>query len=214
MKRHTHWRRIAYAMTFFVALFALTVYWTVYSVATTGNRVGTILTTIGLIVIGLAVVFAYYGSLEIDEHSVLWQKEKVYASHGAPEWLLYPFHLEEPSVVRGNISGTTGPYKFFLTEFYGTAEEMYQGPQIVKPRTYLKGKGLEKSDIGPLGLPPGNYVLKFGEYRELEALFSLKKTVRKKPYEEYYGVGLTLLEVGIPVLITGVISLAFGTLVP
>jgi len=85
---------------------------------------------------------------------------------------------------------------------------------VVRPKTYLKGKGPGQSIIEPLNLPPGNYALRFGKHTsEIDALFSLKKTVRKKPHENYYAFGLTLLEVGVPVLITGVISLGFGTFV-
>lgn len=103
---------------------------------------------------------------------------------------------------------------------FGTEEETseisthYGTGWVVKPRTYLKGKGLEERTIGPLTLPPGNYALRFGRFSgDMKASFSLKKTVSNKPYETLYASGLTLLQVGVPLLITGVISLSFGTLV-
>lgn len=186
----------------------------------TGNVVGAILTVVACTIVGSGMGLLYFGSLEVDEHSVLWENERVFASHRTPEGISYPFHLEKPSVVSGNVSGTSGPYEFFLTEFFGTSQEMSEvgmrlmRGQVVRPKTYLKGKGPEQNNIGPLSLPPGNYALRFGKHiSEMNASFSLKKTVRKKPHESLYAFGLTLLEVGVPVLITGVISLGFGTFV-
>jgi len=219
MKKYPAWR-IAAIILYNAALFAFSLYAIVYLYDVTGNPVGTILTVIACEITGLGIGLLYLGNLEIDEHSFLWENERVFASHGTPSGLSYPFHLEKPSVVNGNVSGTTGPYEFFLTEFFGTSEEMFEvctrlsTDPVVRPKTYLKGKGPEESTIGPLSLPPGNYALRFGKHiSEINASFSLKKTVRRKPHENLYAFGLTLLEVGIPVLITGVISLGFGTFV-
>ena len=85
---------------------------------------------------------------------------------------------------------------------------------MVKPKTHVKGRGPAKSIIGPLTLPRGDYALRFGKHSGfMEATFSLKKVVRVKPHENLYEFGLTLLQIGVPIFITGVISLGFGTFV-
>ena len=203
-----------------VVLFSLSVYLIAHVIITTHNPVGAMLTVIGIDITVVGMVLAYFGNVQIDEHSVLWENERVFASQGIPECISYPFHLEKPSVINGDVSGTTGPYEFFLTEFFGTSEEAVemsphlQHALVVRPKTYLKGKGPDKNIIESISLPPGNYALRFGKHiSEIQASFSLKKTVRRKPHENLYEFGLTLLNVGVPVLITGTISLAFGTFV-
>ena len=220
MKRRLPWKRILLVLVFYTGLFIVVFAWTVLAIVTTGNRVGAVLTTIGAFLTGLGIVLAYYGNLETDEESVLWEKENVYASHGQPRSISYPFHLQKPSVISGNITGRAGPYEFFLTEFFGTQGEMIdvslslETDLVVRPKIYLKGKGPRKSTIEPLSLPPGSYALRFGKHTAtIEATFSLKKTVRIKPYENLHDFGLTFMRVGLPILITGVISLAFGTFV-
>ena len=203
-----------------VVLFSLSVYLIAHVIITTHNPVGAMLTVIGIDITVVGMVLAYFGNLEIDEHSVLWENERLRSSQTIPQCISYPFHLEKPSVIDGDVSGTKGAYEFFLTEFFGTSEEMVEMSArletalVVRPKTYQKGEGQEKRIIGPISLPLGNYALRFGKHiGEIEASFSLKKTVRRKPHENLYEFGLTLLNVGVPVLITGTISLAFGTFV-
>ena len=82
MKRRVPWKKIVAVLVFWAGLFIVVFSWTVLAVLTTGNRVGTVLTTIGAFVTILGLSLAYYGNLETDEESVLWENEKVYASHG------------------------------------------------------------------------------------------------------------------------------------
>lgn len=218
-------RRIGYIILILTALFVLSLYAMAYLMSETRNPVGTLLTVIALDISGLAIASLHLGELKIDEHSILWENERVFVSHGLPHCISYPFHLEKPSVINGYVSGTKGPYEFFLTEFFGTSEENIeisrnlQTDFVVRPKIFVKGKGpgenvQAKSIIGPISLPSGNYAFRFGRHTgEIDAIFSLEKTVRKKAYENLYAFGLTVFEVAIPVLITGVISLAFGTLV-
>ena len=213
MKRPLVWRIVSIIISLAV-LFALTLYGGALLFNVTGNPVGTILTVIACVIVGLGTGLLYLGNLEVDEHSVLWENERVFASNRTPETISYPFHLEKPSVITGHVSGTSGPYEFFLAEFLGIHARQFETRYALRPQIYLRGEGPREVDIRPLSLPSGAYVLRFEGYpREIKTSFTLRKTVRKKPHENYYAFGLTLLEVGVPILITGVISLGFGTFV-
>lgn len=186
----------------------------IFLIAFTRNPVGIILSISGGFIFLLGCGFIYMGNQEIDEPFSLWENEKVFASHTTLETISYPFHLEKPSVIKGHVSGTSGPYQFICSEFFGTnSERSRTDVDAVRPKTYLRGKGPEKTDIGPLSLPSGTYVLWFGDYRQIEASFTLNGTYRKKPYENIYNLGLTLLQIGIPIFITGSIFLGYGTMI-
>ena len=207
-------KRWIFVLLYYIGMIIAIFYGTIILIALTGNAVGIILSISGGFILLLGCGFIYIGNQEVDEPFSLWENEKVFASHGTPETISYPFHLEKPSVVKGHVSGTTGPYEFVLAEFFRTdSERSRTNVDAVRPKTYLKGKGLEKTDIGPLSLSPGTYVLWFGEYREIEASFTLNGTYRKKPYESIYHLGLTLLQIGVPIFITGSIFLGYGTMI-
>jgi hypothetical protein len=186
----------------------------------TGNPVGSILTVVGFSITYFGFAFLYVGNLEEDETSILWENEHVY-SHPRGVGLgstWYPFHLEKASVITGFVTGTSGPYDVIISDYFDIIESMARAPYIkIKPQIHLNGEGMKNSKnlfkIEHLPLPSGTYVLQFENYPVIDASFTLKKTVRKKPHEKLYDFGLTLLEVGVPVLITGAISLGFGTFV-
>lgn len=223
MKQRLVWR-IVIAGIYLAILFAIGFYAIAHLFTPIVNPVGAILTTIACAIIGLGIAFLYLGNLEVDETSTLWENEQVSVLSGIPKGISYPFHLEKPSIINGTVSGTKGG-EYFLTDFFGTSEETIailttsKTDFVVIPKIHENAKcvgetGNELIIIGSLSLPPGNYALRFGKHTgEIEASFSLKKTVRKKPHENLYAFGLTLLEVGVPVFITGVISLGFGTFV-
>lgn len=220
MKRRLVWRIIIVGI-YLGIVFAVGFFVLAYAVSSVVNLVGAALTTIACAIVGLGIAFLYLGSLEENEEFILWENERVKVSRGERRGFSFPFSLASESIIKGDISGEAGPFDFFLTEFYGYSEEKIEGfgiyPQdqfVIRPRIFVKGKGSAqtKSNIGPISLPKGNYALRFDLHSGLiDAKFSLKKTVSKKPHEKLYDFGLTLLEVGVPILITGIISLGFGT---
>lgn len=208
-------KRWIFVLLYYIGMIIAIFYGTIILIALTGNAVGIILSISGGFILLLGCGFIFIGNQEVDEPFSLWENEKVFASHRMPETISYPFHLEKPSVVKGHVSGTTGPYEFVLAEFFGTDERYDKARYAVRPRIYRKSRSTRtlKFNIKPLSLPPGNYVLWFGNYRELEASFTLNGTYRKKPYENIYHLGLTLLQIGVPIFITGSIFLGYGTMI-
>jgi hypothetical protein len=189
--------------------------------ATTKNDIGALLSLISFAIITIGFIMLYLGSLSEEDCSILWENENVVVPRGQTKCVSYPFHLDEQSVIKGVIIGRVGPYECVISEFFGTPEEMLQltnktyVEHYVRPKIHYQIKGpsdASQEKIGPIELPQGNYVLMFGILSGvMDSRFSLTKIVRKRPYENLYSFGLTLLEVGVPVLITGMISLAFGT---
>ena len=60
-------------------------------------------------------------------------------------------------------------------------------------------------------VPAGDYRILFrttGDFIEVETRFSLTLTYNEFPYRKLFDLGLTLLEVGIPLLITGIVLLS------
>lgn len=182
----------------------------------TRNPVGSMLFLSGALIFVLGGSLTVIGNREVDETSFLWKDEKV-VYKGTPELShekSYPFHLGKPSTIMGEVSGKAGPYEFVIADLFGSGQKLHALDEL-KPRIHMKGKrGIEKIKIGPLNLPPGDYVLRFEEFPQIVASFTITETIRMKPYESFYQLGLTLLEVGIPIFITGVVSLGYGTLVP
>lgn len=179
-------------------------------IARTQNPVGSTLWLAGVCIAMLGGALTVIGNHGIDETSSLWEDEKVYASQRMIQSVSYPFRLERPCLIGGSISGRVDPFEFVLEEFFG--ETYGISVDWIKPKVHLKGEGPKEIDIKPVSLPPGSYTLRFEKYpQKIEAFFTLTKTYRKKPYESFYHLGLTLLEVGIPILITGAVSLGFGS---
>lgn len=183
----------------------------------TGNLAGALLTVVAISITGVGLILSFLGTKEVDEKATLWKNEKVIFHLGNVDPIYYPFHLDKPSMIEGSVVGISGPYSYHITEFFGTEEEMSFN-SVVSPKIHFNGKGPNENSqipdiIGPINLPQGNYALKFALItRKVETNFSLMKTIRRKPHESFYSFGLTLLEVGVPVLITGIISLIFGNL--
>ena len=183
------------------------------------NPAGVILFASGVFISSFGFLSILYGNQEVDEPFSLWENESVIISQqqGKPERVLYPFRLETPSMIKGHVSGER-VRKFILAEFFGAIENVSRD-NIVRPKTYLEKKGPPDSggkeiSFGPFRLPSGTYVFQFGEIvNEIKASFTLKGTYRKKPYEYLYHLGLTLSEIGVPILITGLISIGYGVLV-
>jgi hypothetical protein len=183
------------------------------------NPVGVILFTSGLFVSLLGSSAILYGNQEVEQPFSLWENESVTISQyqGKPERVSYPFRLENPSVIKGKISGERVS-KFILAEFFGAINNI-STEEIVRPKIFLERKGPPESggkkiDFGPLRLSAGSYVFQFREIvNGIHANFTLKGTYRKKPYEYIYNFGLTFSEIGVPILITGIISLGYGIIV-
>ena len=211
--------RVVFGVIFIVVCIILMIYITSYLIAIGLNSAGVILFGSGVFISLFGFMCILYGNQEVDEPFSLWENESVIIPlyQGKPERVSYPFRLENLSVIEGHVSGEIFN-KFILAEYFGRIESVSRD-DIVKPKTYLEEKGPpvkggNKIPVGPLRLPSGTYVFQFSEIvNELKASFTLKGTYRKKPYENFYNLGLTLSEIGVPILITGLISLGYGILV-
>jgi len=123
-----------------------------------------------------------------------------------PQYPSYVFSLQYPSLIKGEISSTAGPYTFYICEYFGP----HISPEkLSMPKIYYK-KEMPQGTF-ELELPRGNYCIYFLGKRvlnsdeEIEAKFSLTECHDIKPHERWFGLGQTLLEVGIPLLITGMV---------
>lgn len=190
-------------------------------IAKTKNPVGCILFLVGIFIFVLGGSLTVIGNREIKETLSLWRDERlsVHKAMQSISTVVYPFHLESPSTIELVVSGKAGSGSFdlALTDSFATAEvaSVLEGMRVVRPKIHFKDRWKKgEITVGPLNLPPGSYALKFENYSAIEASFILKETHRTKPYQSFYHLGLTLLEVGIPIFITGIVSLGYGTSVP
>lgn len=116
----------------------------------------------------------------------------------------YLFSLQHPSLIKGAITETMGPFKFYICEYF----DFHITPiALSKPKIYYEAKS---EDLKPfeLEMPPGNYwAFFFCKSANTRAELTLTECHHIKPYKKWFNIGQTLWEVGIPVLIVGLVSL-------
>jgi len=177
---------------------------------------GMLLTTIGFFIFVIGALLMMIASRKETVCEPLWENEQVFyerpryhrVSGGEKVVIQYPryvFSLQYPSLVKGEIFSTKGPYTFYIHEYFGphiTPEELSKPKVCYKQRTTAAQK-----ESFELILSPGCYGISFLDTTLLEAKFSITECHDIKPYEKWFGLGQTLWEVGIPVLITGLVLL-------
>jgi hypothetical protein len=119
--------------------------------------------------------------------------------------------LRHRSRLKGQITATTGPFDFFIADFIGFAQK---SPKIMSLATsYYTARNLPREEpvTFDFELEKGNYSLDFHSKGTVQpkAALTLTVTYTYRPFEKLLDVGLQLLEVGMPVLITGLV-LSFG----
>jgi hypothetical protein len=156
--------------------------------------------------------------------TTLWNNEQVsyfrptyIRSSGGQEQPLknpsYVFSLQHPSLVKGNVLGTTGPFNFYIYEYF---DANITPTNLSKSKIFYEAKSLPRDDFKgdfKFELPSGNYCVFFDcgkiavSTKEIRATFSLIEEHYTKPHVRWFSVGQTMWEVGIPILITGLVSL-------
>jgi hypothetical protein len=116
----------------------------------------------------------------------------------------YVFSLQHPSLVKGKVSGTVGPFSFYICEYF---DANITPANLSKPKIFYEAKDDLPNKNFELEMPLGNYCVFFVcGTREVRATFSLTEEHYIKPYARWFSVGQTMWEVGIPLLITGLVS--------
>ena len=169
--------RAVFGVIFIVCIILMS-YMASYLIAIGINSAGVILLGSGVFISLFGFICILYGNQEVDEPFSLWENESVIIStqQGKPERVSYPFSLENPSIIKGHVSGERFR-KFILAEYFGKIENTSRD-DIVRPKTYLAERGPpvkagNEIPIGPLRLPSGTYVFQFSEIvNELKASFT------------------------------------------
>jgi hypothetical protein len=177
---------------------------------------GILLTIIGFLIFMIGMVLIALGSRKKMMHKVLWKDEVV--SYRPPQYIRstggqtekiefpkYMFSSQHPSKVRVEISSISGPYTLYLADYVGSD---VSPESLSRPMIHHKDRGMPKEPF-ELELPPGSYCLSFLETTGMEAKFSMTIQYDIKPHEKWFDLGQTFLGVGVPILITGLVSLLF-----
>ena len=176
--------------------------------ALTGQRpVTTALFGIGLIILAIGLTLVTVADLEEEVPFTIFKDERVqiHIEEDTPRFYNYLFALKHKSKVTGEIDARTGPLDFLIAEYFSWAPF----PQLCKSKEYVKIENLEsgKKEFGPFDVEAGNYYASFynKSLDDLVATFQLEGTYRRKPYERWYNLGCTLLEISIPIIVTGLV---------
>jgi len=175
------------------------------------------LTFIGFSIFLIGMILIYIGNHSIEKRKVLADEIQVSRAIGqsTPQYI---FTIENPSRLEGEIPGYgTGEFNLYVIPHYGDpnlgdVDLWYR--QSLDVYCHLKGPSqtaLESQSFG-CNLSEGRYCILFvptGNV-EIKTTLSLTQIYREKPYENWFGLGQTLWEVGIPIMITGLVGLLFA----
>jgi hypothetical protein len=176
------------------------------------HPVGYILTLIGLLIVVSAIIFILLGLRKQKVILVVHENEKVRFNPriSGVTRVNYIVRLGYKSKIAVNLNPTAGPFTFFIGDFFRSTVEASTQQWIFNP--------LIDEECSPRGEPfnfdfelePGDYQFSFHSTGpKSEATLNTTARYSIKPFEKLLGVGLQLLEVGLPVLITGIV-LFFG----
>lgn len=125
------------------------------------------------------------------------------------KYKFFPFRLHNTSKIRGELSVEEGELVFALEDFFG-----YVPPspfEWLSP-SYSRWKGTGKHSF-EVGLVPGDYQFMFiTKANTVRMKLECKITEYRKPLERFAEMALVLVEVAVPILITGLVIYA-GSLV-
>jgi hypothetical protein len=177
------------------------------------NLEGSLLTTIGFVVFVIGAIMMMIASKKKTVCTPLWTDQSVRppsyirssGEHEPPfQHPSYLFSLQHPSLVKGTVTETEGSFELYICEYFDFR---------ITPTSLSKSKILyeaKSEDLKPfqLEMPPGNYwAFFFCKLANTRAKFSLTECHQIKPHKQWFSIGQTLWEVGIPVLIVGLVSL-------
>lgn len=175
------------------------------------HPVVTALTYIGITLVTVGSVLAL-GSFPRKKVTSIDLKniQVVFESKKTKQVILF-LSLKHESIIKGQIKATTGPFDFLITDFVDFPQDSRKTISFVI--TYYSARNLprEKPVTFDILLEKGNYMLDFRSQGTVQpkATLTLTATHTYRPFEKLLDVGLQLLEVGMPVLITGLV-LSFG----
>jgi hypothetical protein len=178
------------------------------------NLEGFLLTTIGFVVFAIGAIMMIIANKKKTNCTPLWTDQSVgppikyIRSSGGQEPPFqhpsYLFSLQYPSLVKGAVTETEGSFELYICEYFDSR---------ISPISLSKSKILyeaKSEDLKPfqLEMPPGNYwAFFFCKSANTRGKFNLTECHQTKPHRQWFSIGQTLWEVGIPVLIVGLVSL-------
>jgi hypothetical protein len=176
------------------------------------NLEGLLLSIIGSTVFVIGAIMMMIAGKKKTVCTQLWKNERVRSpsyirSSGGQEPPFqhpsYLFSLQHLSLVKGTVTMTGGPFEFYICEYF---DFRITPVGLSKSKIYYRGNS---SDLKPfeLKMPAGDFWVFFSGSGNTEAELSLTECHDIKPYGKWFNIGQTLWEVGIPVLIVGLVSL-------
>ena len=173
---------------------------------------GYFLTLIGVLIVSSAIVFILVSLRKKKVTLIIHENEKINFKPNTSGLtrINYIVRLRHKSKIKVNLEPVAGPFTFFIGDFFSSTVEDPTQRWILNP--------VIDEDCSPRGTPfifdfelePGNYQFSFhSDGPKTEATLNTIANYCIRPFEKLLGVGLQLLEVGLPVLITGIV-LFFG----
>ena len=167
------------------------------------------LITIGVVLVGLGIASALASFYKKEITEKIHDSERIHFSPRKDRTRRYNLivPLRHRCKIHVQLDPTSGPFDFFVQDFVGFPSSL-AGERWVS-KVYYIARGLPRA--GPvfftLNLEPGNYNFVFHSEGHVEPQTTLTTiaTYVVRPAEKLLNVGLQLLQVGMPVLITGLV---------
>ena len=168
-----------------------------------------LLTAVGGIIIFFAVLFICLGLVTEKVEEKIHDNERI--TFTLPRGNRRRYNLIVPlkhkCKIHVQLNATSGPFDFYVEDFVGAPVPLPNEEWHTKPYYIAKSLPRGGSVSFTLDLEAGNYNFVFYAPAHIEPQATLTSTVTYavRPLQKLLDVGLQLLEVGMPVLITGVV---------
>ncbi|MFC1487067.1 hypothetical protein ACFLRN_05195 [Thermoproteota archaeon] len=176
------------------------------------HPVGYLLITIGLLIVVSAIVFILLSLRRKKVKIIIHDNEKINFSPriSGLQRINYIVRLRHKSKIAVNLKPIAGPFTFFVGDFFNSTVEDPTQRWIFNPLIDAECSPRDEPFNFNFDLEPGNYQFSFHSAGpKSQVTLNTTANFYIRPFEKLLGVGLQLLEVGLPVLITGIV-LFFG----
>lgn len=173
------------------------------------HQVANVLIVIGVCIASVAIAFILTSLMEDETTEKIHDNQRITFTLPRGNRRRYNFivPLKHKCKIHIQLNATTGPFDFFVEDFVGAPIAFPNEEWHTKP--YYIAKSLPRGEpvSFTLDLEAGNYNFVFyaDAHIEPQATLTSTATFAVRPYEKLLDVGLQLLEVGVPILITGLV---------
>lgn len=169
------------------------------------TQAGLALISVGVILIGIALILILIGQYRTVKDPYSWSLPYLdkRALRGLYNYSITPFTLKRYTRIDGKVIPINGPFDFFLHDYFGwipPGQIQWLAPSYVRLVDLTAGN----EPTFEVFMQPGDYMFMFRtKTQNVEGEVELSFTEYIKSFSKLIDVGLALLQVAVPILVTG-----------